>query len=119
MFSSLQNFKLPIMLISPVLTMASFQGYLPKRTFSPSKPSDTQMKEVVAGCVRITSAAPKNNQLKAVCQTEMSSVQVYVEVDKLEHGQNDNHFYKKRVQCYNEYIFSEVSLLFNIFQIWS
>ena len=69
------------------------------------------MKEVVAGCVRITSAAPKNNQLKAVFQTEMSSVlPVYVEVDKLEHGQNDNHSYKKRVQCYHEYIFLEVSL---------
>lgn len=104
MFSSLQKFELPITLISAVLTMASFQGHFPKRTFSPSKPSGTQMKEVVAGRVRITSAAPKNNQLKAVCQTEMSSVlQVYVEVDKLEHG--DNHFYKKRVQCYNEYIF--------------
>lgn len=88
MFSSLQNFELPITLIAPVLM---FYGKLSR----PLAKTDlfsikTQWHSNERGGCWVRSdhlSCPENNQLKAVFQTETSSVlPVYVEVDKLEQG---------------------------------
>ena len=99
----------------PLFSCSPWQAFKATcRTFSPS-PSDTQMKEVVAGCVRITLAkTPKTISSKlSVNWNVLSSSspcwsrQVGTRLK----------LYKNPVQCYTEYIyiyiyiFLEVSLL--------